>query len=599
MSAIEREASEPHEPPRTHDKTQLARYYHQMLAIRRMEEALAKAYALRKFGGFLHLYIGQEAVARRRPRRAQARRLRHRHLPRARPRVRQGDAGARRSSPSSTARRPAARRASAARCTCSTPPSNFLGGYGIVGGHIPLAAGAAFASKYRGDGRVTLCFFGDGSVPQGAFHEGVALAALWRLPVVFICENNLYSMGTPLYRSLSVADVSQKALGYGIARDRFDGDDVIRVRDRVAEAVRRARNESLPTLIEIHHLPLPRPLDVRRRPLPHQGRGRGVEEARPDAVRRASCSVRAKMDEKDIVAIEQKVSRRDRRGRAVRRGEPRAGLRAPRRVHVQGVTRPMPRTVALSRGAQRGHGRGDGADDRIFLMGEEVGHYDGAYKVSQGMLKQFGEKRVIDTPIAEGGFVGVGIGAAMVGPAADHRADDLELLARRRRSAHQQRGQDPPDVGRAVHAAGRVPRPGRRGAHAGARSTAVDRGAVGAHPRASRSSCRPTPKDAKGLLKSAIRDDNPIVFIEGEVLYADQGEIPDGEYTIPLGVAEVKRPGTDFTIIGWSKMVKIALATAEALAAEGIEAEVVDPRTIRPLDEELHRPVGVARPTAA
>src|SRR6185369_13465232 len=130
-------------------------------------------------------------------------------------------------------------------------PRNFLGGYGIVGGHIPIAAGTAFASKYRGDGRVTLCFFGDGSVAQGAFHEGVSLAALWRLPVVFICENNPYSMGTPLYRSLSVADVSQKALGYGIARDRFDGDDVIRVRDRVAEAVRRARNESIPTLIEI------------------------------------------------------------------------------------------------------------------------------------------------------------------------------------------------------------------------------------------------------------------------------------------------------------------------------------------------------------
>ena len=166
---------------------------------------------------------------------------------------------------------------------------NFLGGYGIVGGHIPLAAGTAFASKYRGDGRVTLCFFGDGSVPQGAFHEGVALAALWRLPVVFICENNLYSMGTPLYRSLSVADVSQKALGYGIARDRFDGDDVIRVRDRVAEAVAPRAQRVDADADRDHHLPLPRSLDVRRRPLPHEGRGRGVEEARPDRVRRVSC----------------------------------------------------------------------------------------------------------------------------------------------------------------------------------------------------------------------------------------------------------------------------------------------------------------------
>jgi pyruvate dehydrogenase E1 component alpha subunit len=130
-------------------------------------------------------------------------------------------------------------------------PNNFMGGYGIVGGHIPLAAGTAFASKYRNDGRVTLCFFGDGSVAQGAFHEAVTLATLWRLPVVFICENNLYSMGTPLYRSMSVADVSQKALAYGMARDRFDGYDVLRVRDRIAEAVRRARHESMPTLIEI------------------------------------------------------------------------------------------------------------------------------------------------------------------------------------------------------------------------------------------------------------------------------------------------------------------------------------------------------------
>jgi pyruvate dehydrogenase E1 component alpha subunit len=129
--------------------------------------------------------------------------------------------------------------------------NNFLGGWGIVGGHLPLATGAAFASKYRGDGRVCLCFFGDGAVSQGATHEALSLAALWKLPVVFICENNLYSMGTPLSRSLSVLDVSQKALAYGMARDRFDGYDVLRVRDRVAEAVKRARYQSEPTLIEI------------------------------------------------------------------------------------------------------------------------------------------------------------------------------------------------------------------------------------------------------------------------------------------------------------------------------------------------------------
>jgi len=129
--------------------------------------------------------------------------------------------------------------------------NNFLGGWGIVGGHLPVATGVAYASKYRGDGRVILCFYGDGAVSQGAAHEAMSLASLWKLPVVFICENNMYSMGTPLSRSLSVEDTSQKALAYGMARDRFDGYDVVKVRDRIGDAVRRARYESLPTLLEI------------------------------------------------------------------------------------------------------------------------------------------------------------------------------------------------------------------------------------------------------------------------------------------------------------------------------------------------------------
>ena len=306
MSAIERAASGPHEPARSHDKTQLSRYYQQMLAIRRMEEALAKAYALRKFGGFLHLYIGQEAVAVG-----------------ALAAIKPEDyviATYREHAHAYAKGMPAKEiiaelYGKATGCSKGLGGSmhlfdaarNFLGGYGIVGGHIPIAVGAAFASKYRGDGRVTLCFFGDGSVAQGAFHEGVALAALWRLPVVFICENNLYSMGTPLYRSLSVTDVSQKALGYGIARDRFDGEDVVSVHDSVADAVRRARTESMPTLIEI------RTYRFRGHSMSDAGLYRTKEEVE-EWKRRDPISygrellVRAQVDEKDIVAIEQKVT---------------------------------------------------------------------------------------------------------------------------------------------------------------------------------------------------------------------------------------------------------------------------------------------------
>lgn len=223
--------------------------YRQMLLIRRFEEAAAKAYSQGKIGGFLHLYIGQEGCA-----------------------VGALSALEKKDYVVTTYRDHAqalARGTTARACMaelfgkvtgCSKglggsmhffdADNHMLGGYGIVGGHVPIAAGAAFASKYRGDGAVAVCFFGEGSATIGAFAEALSLAALWKLPIVFICENNEYSMGTPLSRSLSVADVSQKAVAVGMERDAFSCGDVLAVRERVAVAVKRARELSLPTLIE-------------------------------------------------------------------------------------------------------------------------------------------------------------------------------------------------------------------------------------------------------------------------------------------------------------------------------------------------------------
>jgi pyruvate dehydrogenase E1 component beta subunit len=225
-------------------------------------------------------------------------------------------------------------------------------------------------------------------------------------------------------------------------------------------------------------------------------------------------------------------------------------------------------------------------DESVFLVGEEVGYYNGAYKVSKGMLNKFGEKRVIDAPITEAGFAGVGIGAAMVGlrPIIEFMTWNFSLVAADQLINHAAKirqmsgGQFKCPIvfrgaGGAAHQLGAQ------------HSQALE--SMFAHVPGLKVVMPGTPKDAKGLLKSAIRDDNPICFIEGEVMYSDTGEIPEGEYTIPIGVGEVKRQGKDVTIIGWSKMVKVALKAAELLAAEGIEAEVVDPRTIRPLDEEL------------
>ncbi len=225
-------------------------------------------------------------------------------------------------------------------------------------------------------------------------------------------------------------------------------------------------------------------------------------------------------------------------------------------------------------------------DPNVFLMGEEVGYYNGAYKVSQGLLARFGEKRVIDTPIAEGGFVGVGIGAAMVGlrPIIELMTWNFSLVAADQiiNNAAKIRQMSGGQFTLPVVFRG----PGGS-AHQLAAQHSQSTEAFWTHVPGLKVVMPSTPKDAKGLLKSCIRDNNPIVFIEGEVLYGDQGEIPEGEYTIPIGVGEIKRVGTDVTIIGWSKMAKVALETATLLAEQGISAEVVDPRTLRPLDEEL------------
>jgi pyruvate dehydrogenase E1 component beta subunit len=222
-------------------------------------------------------------------------------------------------------------------------------------------------------------------------------------------------------------------------------------------------------------------------------------------------------------------------------------------------------------------------DENVFLIGEEVGDYNGAYKVSQGMLDRFGPRRVVDTPISEEGFAGMGIGAAMVGlrPIVEFMTFSFSLVA----------------IDQIVNNAANV----RYMSGGQFTVTIVFRGSAGmAGCLAATHSHRleawyaqvpglslvmpATPADAKGLLKSAIRSDDPVVFIEHEVLYAERGEVPEEEFVIPIGKADIKRPGTDLTLITYSRSLGFTLAAAEKLAAEGIQAEVIDLRTIRPLD---------------
>lgn len=222
-------------------------------------------------------------------------------------------------------------------------------------------------------------------------------------------------------------------------------------------------------------------------------------------------------------------------------------------------------------------------DERVFLMGEEVAQYNGAYKVSQGMLDEFGPKRIIDTPIAELGFAAIAVGAATNGtrPIVEFMTWNFAVLALDQILNH---------AGKMLSMSG-----GQFNCPIVFRGPNGSAGQLGAqHSQAFESWYAnipgikvisvSNPYDAKGLLKSAIRDENPVVFMESEVMYGDMGDVPEEEYIIPIGKADIKRPGKDVTIVSFNKMMKVALAAAEELAKEGIDAEVIDLRTIRPLD---------------
>jgi pyruvate dehydrogenase E1 component beta subunit len=222
-------------------------------------------------------------------------------------------------------------------------------------------------------------------------------------------------------------------------------------------------------------------------------------------------------------------------------------------------------------------------DENVFLLGEEVAEYNGAYKVSQGMLDEFGPKRVIDTPIAELGFTGIAVGASMMGlrPIVEFMTWNFAILAADQiinsaaKMLQMSGGQYHCPI---VFRGGNGPA-GQLGA---THSQSFE--AFYAHVPGLKVITPSTPYDAKGLLKAAIRDNDPVVFLESEKMYGDKGEIPEGEYIIPIGVADIKRKGTDVTIVSFGKIMKVAHEAAEILAKEGISCEIIDLRTVRPID---------------
>ncbi len=476
-----------------------------------------------------------------------------------------------------------------------------MGATGIVGGNIPVAVGAALAQKLQDTDRVVLCFFGDGASNTGNFHEALNMASLWDLPVIFVVENNMYAMSVPWAKASKLPNIADRACAYGIPGEVVDGMDVLAVRGAVAEAVERARRGEGPTLIEAktyrwygHSHSDPRAYRTRDEEA-------AWKERDPITVLKNNMQTVSLLDEAEFEDLDKAVKEKLDVAMAFSEASPepdpdelctdvyapskftQADIDAERelrqRVRNGSDIREIPYAQALQEALREEMER----DERVFIFGEDVGLYGGAYGATRGLWEEFGEWRVIDTPISEATVGGAAVGAAMAGmrPVAEIMYVDFTPLAMDQIANQGAKNRymfggktSVPMVIRTEGGAGR--------AIAAHHSQSLE--ALWTHFPGIYVVMPATPYDAKGLLKAAIRDDNPIMFIEHKMLYKEKGPVPEEEYLVPLGVADVKREGADVTLVTYSRMVLRALEAAEILAEEGIDVEVVDLRTLKPLD---------------
>ncbi len=470
---------------------------------------------------------------------------------------------------------------------------NIMGANGIVGAAMPLATGAGLAARLQGTDKVAVAFFGDGASNQGVFHESLNLAAVWKLPVIFVCENNQYALSTSYRNTTAVSQVSNRAASYEIPGITVDGNDGVEVYLVLREAVDRARAGEGPTLIEAmtyrhgqHSLRVnlrdPRPEDeleswLDRDPI-----------ARMEKRLSAEGGFSADQFDETTQAVDEEIETAVTYGRESPEPPVQAMLDAVYAPHAT-YTEPGPDTErmlsypeALNEALDQEMLR----DDRVFLMGEDVGATGGIFGVSKGLMERYGAERVRDTPISEATFVGCGVGAAIAGmrPVVEIQIFDfvaltMDMLVNQAAKFRFMLGGKPsvPLVVRGPQGGG-IRLAAQHSQSLEAWFTHVP-GLVVAAPS--------TPYEAKGLLVAAIRDDNPVVFLEQKLLYlGGNGPVPEELYAIPLGKADIKREGTDVTVVATSAMVPRALSAATVLERDGISVEVVDPRTLQPLDEE-------------
>ncbi len=503
--------------------------------------------------------------------------------------------------------------AGAAGCISPISTSTISARTTIVGGSLAIATGAALAAERLENGRIVACMIGDGATNNGIFHESVNFAAMDQfargLPVVYVIENNQYGMTGQQRGEVTGVDYLARR-GAAYKRDNchaevVNGMDVLAVWDAVSRAADLCRRGHGPVLLECltyrylgHSLSDQR---VKYRTPEEEQKWRDcdcimgyenqleaagvltaeeIDARQQDAETRIEEAVKfaAASPEPDPATIEEGLLA-DTTSELVApegaNGDPISPLRAYRRDSKGQIMYRHAVCEALAEEMKR--------DRRVVLFGEDVADYGGAFQVTVGLLEAYGRERVFNTAISEAAIVGVAAGASMCGlrPVAEIMYIDflpmaMDQVANQAAKARYMFGGKAklPMVVRTTVGGGK--------GYAGQHSQSLE--AFATQVPGLKVIAPGTPYDAKGLLKSAIRDDNPIIFIEHQLLYTDKGVVPEEEYTVPIGVAAVRRPGTDVTIVAYLKMAQVAMEAAEQLAAEGLEAEVIDPRTLIPLD---------------
>jgi pyruvate/2-oxoglutarate/acetoin dehydrogenase E1 component/TPP-dependent pyruvate/acetoin dehydrogenase alpha subunit len=486
----------------------------------------------------------------------------------------------------------------------SDPTSGLMVTTGIVGAGLPIANGLALAQQLKGSGRVTVVSFGDGATSTGAFHEALTLAAVWQLPVLFVCQNNQYAEYTALAEYTRLASFAEKAAGYGIRGIRVDGTDPVAVFDAAGEAIRGLRTGEGPFLLEAvcHRL---------------QGHSFGSDEGHMDKVAldharkhapvpafRARLLSDGTCTEAELADVDRRIRREIEEAVEFARAEPvldadqlyvdvyaepgsvpelntRPASRAAGSPDKSGSTRKLTFGAAINEALDLALGR----DPRVLLMGEDIADpAGGIVKATAGLSTKYGRDRVRPTPIAETAIVGAAIGAALAGmrPVAEIMINDFLEVCMDQVGNHAAKLRYMSGGRTSVPLTIRTVTAGFVGSFGAQHSQSLEAWLV--HTPGLKVVYPSNAYDAKGLLLSCIEDPDPCIFFEPMRCYFTPGAVPEGYYSIPLGVAEIKRPGTDVTLISYGWPIVDALSAAEKLAAEGISVEVLDLRSLIPLD---------------